>query len=663
MGAMSDQNLPEDNAQNSSQPNLPLEELTLTPGWVKSTSDRSFRDHQGESRDARFNKIGRRSGHPGDCEKPRSKRGSDGNREFSRKSHAIGKKGDRSIGGSKAKPHPQRDPQKRNERPRFNIDRVEPAPLEVSFYAEEKAFESLAAKMKESTFAYSFFDVAKLILNKADRHQIFVRRKPAEDGSREPLYWVLGSECVFLSEQDARNAVFRRHRNLFCKVSKVDVEPPKGSFTFVNKCGFTGTVLGPPNYHDYQSRLVRHHQRHLAHVPFEKFRARIETVKDPDAVKTWMDSMSVQTFYGCLHCNPSPSQVPASEENIATDVTEVSTQQETTHDAPKFATAEELENHITENHLSKIIETRQDVTISGVASRNQDDRSVREAIYQAWQSERRFPLKTANQMQGKLRQAGFHFFKDNKGITYVSPIKLKRFEAGQVLTEEVQKIVIYVRAHRGCTRKQLVAGLLGNPEQKATEEKESPLPHQTNDGLAVDASQTQEQTTPSTPSPQGEADGAVTDASTQGEPSVSKISPTDQVLANLHWLIQDGYVVEFSSGKLWVPEEKKPQAPPAASKSEEKEKKTDEKQVGAESSKSKSEVDQPLEGEGTIQVQVPPDSDTIEPVETDQIAVSEPEPKTDSDEESLEKKAVVDAKTEPIPPATQSEDAPAKASE
>jgi hypothetical protein len=38
-------------------------------------------------------------------------------------------------------------------------------------------------------------------------------------------------------------------------------------------------------------------------------------------------------------------------------------------------------------------------------------------------------------------------------------------------------------------------------------------------------------------------------------------SEEDRVLADLHWLIQDGYVVEFSNGRLWALADKPPQPP------------------------------------------------------------------------------------------------------
>jgi hypothetical protein len=45
-------------------------------------------------------------------------------------------------------------------------------------------------------------------------------------------------------------------------------------------------------------------------------------------------------------------------------------------------------------------------------------------------------------------------------------------------------------------------------------------------------------------------------------PAVSALmmpSAEDRVLADLHWLIQDGYVVEFSDGRLWALPDKPPQ--------------------------------------------------------------------------------------------------------
>ncbi len=216
---------------------------------------------------------------------------------------------------------------------------------------------------------------------------------------------------------------------------RTSIDPPKGSFTFVNRCSLTGVWLGPPNYHEYQSRLVRHHQQRLRHIPFDEFKSRIQTVKDPEAVKAWVESMSVKSEYECI-LDAEPTA---------------------------FATRDELERHFVEAHLAQFITSAPEVRISGTASRQLQNPALLETVRLAWMQERKFPLKTANEMRGKLRHEGFHFFKDPKGVTYIGRVKPQRFESISHLTDQIQKIIVYLRDHFGCTRKQLIAQFVPRP--------------------------------------------------------------------------------------------------------------------------------------------------------------------------------------------------------
>lgn len=446
---------------------LPLEELELTPQWVKAVTP-SFRDHSGEDRGPRKRDRGFR-----DLDRER------------------GPRPDRPVRAKVGSPDRQ---QKRGVQPHRERQRApQPTreitvPVEVTFVAEEKGFAAMLATMKESRRAYALFDLAKLVLNKPERHQIKLARRPAADGTRTPLYVVTATESVFLSTEHALRSIFQHHSTLVCKETKTRVDPPKGNFVFVSRCGFTGEVLGPPNYHEYQSRIVRHHQERLRHVSFEEFKSRIQSVKDPEAVKVWIESMSVKTEYECL-LDAEPK---------------------------KFASREELEKHVRDHHLEQLVMNTPEAIINGPASRKLEHPGILEAIREAWVSERRFPLKTANGMQGRLRREGFSFFKHRKGITYISATKPKRFEAGQTLTEHVQKIVALLRANDGCTRKQLLDHLLP--------------------------------------------------ASSPDTPAAGQ----EQLLGDLHWLIQDGYVVEFHDGRLAVLEDRppKPSPPPATAPTE-----------------------------------------------------------------------------------------------
>jgi hypothetical protein len=464
--------------------------------------------------------------------------------------------------------------------------------------------------LKQSTRAYAFFDIARLILNKPERHLVKLAAKPAADGTRAPLWMMLPSESPFIRRDEAIRFLFRRHANLLWKQVETPIEPPKGNFTFVNRCGFTGELLGPPNYHEYQSRIVRHWKERLAaDMSFDRFKARIETSKNPEAIKQWLDQMSSKTEYECRCCATAPAKVaavaiPPPSPEVAAPVepvepapdapeTEMSASPdehpmpetlspspapaepdggaEVTSEAPeeqaetpapstaaepapppRFATREEVEKHILANHLDKFVTSAMELQISGPASRRIAHDGIHEAVREAWETELGFPLKTATSFQMRLRQDGFHFFKDRKGITYISRIRLKRFEAGQVFTENIQKIVSFLRTHEGATRKKLLAAMAPTARTAVAsvpEPAESSAVAPTTETAAPAAAKT-------APAPE-----AVAPASSPVPAAVPAQSPEEEpILRDLHWLIADGFVVELFNGRLWVPPEK--QSPP-----------------------------------------------------------------------------------------------------
>jgi hypothetical protein len=402
--------------------------------------------------------------------------------------------------------------------------------------------------MKQTQRGYALFDIAKLILNKPERHMVKFTGKPAADGSLAPLFLVTPEETIFLRQDDAVRFVLRHHADKIFREKKTPIDPPKGNFTFVNRCGVTGVWLGPPNYHEYQSRLVRHHQQRLRHMPFDEFKSRIQTVRDPEAVKGWLESMSAKSEYECV-LDPEPKT---------------------------FATRDELEKHFVEVHLPQFITSAPEVRIGGTASRQLQNPALLETVRLAWMQERKFPLKTANEMRGKLRHEGFHFFKDPKGITYIGRIKPQRFESIAHLTDEIQKILVYLREHFGCTRKQLIAHFvpqpaLATPAPAAAPDPRDPAspPVQSETPAAASVPpQIDDHSMSAAPTPIQAGDQAVTPAAAtdQGAPVASApLAPSeeDRVLADLHWLIQDGYVVEFSNGRLWALADKPPQPAPA----------------------------------------------------------------------------------------------------
>jgi hypothetical protein len=537
---MTDSDLPVTNPTPTENQALPLEELELTPQWVKS-SGKVYAEHSGQDQKSR------RDGYRPNRERPDNRDRGDQRPRPPRQQGMGDRRGPRPEGPRPAGPRPEvrrSGPPQRRDNDRRPAPSAPPTlPVEVTFQPEDKGFAAMIEAMKQTTRAYTLFDIAKLVLNKPERHLVKFARTPAADGTREPLFLVMPSENICLRQDEAARFAFRQHGEMIFREKKTTIDPPKGNFTFVNRCGFTGVWLGPPNYHEYQGRLVRHHQQRLRHIPFDEFKSRIQTVRDPEAVQAWLDYMSAKTEYECI-LDAEPKA---------------------------FASREELEKHFVETHLAQFVTTAPEVRISGAASRKLQNPSLLECVRLAWQQERKFPLKTANEMRGRLRHEGFHFFKDPKGITHISRIKPQRFESIAHLSEQIQKIIVYLREHFGCTRKQLLAHFVPQPAPETAApvlvpDAAAPPPAPTADAAA----------SPPAAAPDADAPAPTTDAAVPPPPAPAPeaVAPAvsapivpseqDRLLADLHWLIQDGYVADFSDGRLWALADRPPQPAPAA---------------------------------------------------------------------------------------------------
>jgi hypothetical protein len=168
-----------------------------------------------------------------------------------------------------------------------------------------------------------------------------------------------------------------------------------------------------------------------------------------------------------------------------------------------FSSAAETERHFRSNYLPGLIRRLEHVTIGGSVSRSLPDRILNRAIEQAWVRETRSPSNMMQELAGRFRQTGLHIFRHRRGMLFVSPIRVRAFvheRAGVSAT--VNAILEAVSAAAGSNRRQLFEILIAN--------------------------------------------GANDDA----EPRRLALA------ADLRWLINEGYVIEFNDGSLDLPKSK-----------------------------------------------------------------------------------------------------------
>jgi len=315
---------------------------------------------------------------------------------------------------------------------------VAPLPeIDLTLLPDEKGVESLAHQIKITGRAYPLFDIARLILQKPERHQIKFEVVKRADGKIAQLLFLCAlDDSLWLTENEAVAHVLARHFATFYQPEKTQVDPPKGTYTFVAQCGMSGAILGPPNYHDYQSQLRKLHTQRFARMPFEEFKARVKIVRDETVVKKWIEDQSSTTEYSCLNV-PEAKRLP----NLA-----------------------EVEKHFREVHLATIIKQVESHTLSGPTAQALRAPALLRAVRSACEDQRRFPLRLATTLSQQFAGHGLQFFKVNKTITHVSVARphFLDLEATPV-SEGVRRIVDFINTNPKATRRKLMEALAPTP--------------------------------------------------------------------------------------------------------------------------------------------------------------------------------------------------------
>jgi hypothetical protein len=363
-----------------------------------------------------------------------------------------------------------------------------PLPVTVSILPDEKGVESLARQIRVTGRAYPLFDIARLILQKPERQQVrFEVKKDPEGRPLQPLCLCALDDTLWLSEDEVVNHILARHFQTFYQVERTATEPPRGTYTFVAQCGLSGRILGPPNYHDYQTQLHKLHTERFARMPFEAFKARVKIVRDEAVVKQWIEDHSFKTEYNCLNV-PEPR---------------------------KLGSREEVARHFREVHLPNIVKSVETHTLSGAAAKQQRSPGLQQAVRIAWEDQRRFPLQVATSLSQQLAGHGLQFFKVNRTVTHVS-VARPRFldmEATPV-SEGVKRIVDFINSRSKCTRRKLMESLAPAPDAPAA--------------------------------PAAGAAPGPTPAATPPEAAPEQTA----IASDLHWLIHEGHVIEYANGLL-----------------------------------------------------------------------------------------------------------------
>jgi len=316
--------------------------------------------------------------------------------------------------------------------------------VQVAIYPEENPFKLLCNAIKNSGRTYELFEIARLILEKPERFVVVAH--PLPDAQPSTLFISVPDNMPFESEEAALNHVFTANADKFFEIEEVEVDPPKGNFQLVNRCGITGELLGPPNYHRYQQILQAHFAAKIPNMSYDRFLSRVESVREKETIDQWVEQMRKQTRY-----------------KLKTPI----------EGAPlEYDSLENARFQLVLHAKESLVRAAQNVRFEGRLVDQMPAGVIRQSIEAVLDMQRRFPLDTANNLRGRLRRMGFSVYKKgSKGISYVCAIRRAFRNPGDLFGESVQQLIEFIEAHPGFPASDLPKEYLGTeiPESGETD--------------------------------------------------------------------------------------------------------------------------------------------------------------------------------------------------
>jgi hypothetical protein len=328
--------------------------------------------------------------------------------------------------------------------------------VQVDFLPEERAFSKIIQQIKQGHTSYPLFGLARMFLERPERHRIRIRSLD----NNTMLYQFSDRGPVAMDPAALERTAFNQKKDDFYETEIAEKEPVKGNFASVARCSLSGKLLGPTNYHTFQSTLRSlYEQRFSRRMSFEDYRRTIEIVTNVEAVNQWKEEARKTVTY-----RTKSAEEPVTFENIGA-----------------------VEQHFRAHYLPTVVKPCLAAEIFGETARHLPDRRLIAAIRKARDRENRFPAQIAGALRHGLNQAGLHVFKHKKRILYISTVRPQLFDPNQApVSAGLAAILAVLKSYPKITRKQLAEKILARSLGDKAKEENSPEYQQAKTTLVTD---------------------------------------------------------------------------------------------------------------------------------------------------------------------------------
>ncbi len=281
-------------------------------------------------------------------------------------------------------------------------------PIFCTARLEAPPLDKLAQRLKADNRAHALFDLWRQLVNQPNAITFIL--KPARD-TKAKFHVCLACNQTFSGSELVFRHFRQQHAEKAVKIVPKTVEPPKGNFQFVARCGLCRSLLCPPNYHEFTARLTAHHQDRHDRAPFDEFRAKVTNSNSADDVEAWRKAVSVTQELHCAFCD----QVAADEHALL--------------------------DHVRQAHADQVEKTEVELAVAAAQVRHLECRDLRHACNQIWDKEKKDPGHFLSLLRQGLSQRGLQIFRDILGHQYACRHHPRRASERDALTPRQQEVL------------------------------------------------------------------------------------------------------------------------------------------------------------------------------------------------------------------------------
>lgn len=324
--------------------------------------------------------------------------------------------------------------------PRFEKPR--PLDVDVKVLPETKALGTIMRKLMQSPQAYKLKDLAYFLLDNPESVLLKITPRATDQASQTSQTFFQCKACSFAAPKrdDVVAHILGAHLGDYYEAKEIEVEPPKGNFNCVAKCGLTGVLLGPPNVHEFNSVVREMIRTRFPGMSEADYRAKIVMVRESEAVEEWRKSATKKTVF------------------VAKGAGE---------DAPQL-TREQAEGEFRRNILDNLLDSPKTLMITAAAAMKSDFKPLVWAVKDALQAERRAPYNMIFALRGAFHHRKMVFFRANDahGPEFVMGHEIKEFDSAHAIPE-LANVANFIAEHPCATRSEIAAACADADKQLA----------------------------------------------------------------------------------------------------------------------------------------------------------------------------------------------------